>query len=373
VSQHHGAGENEACGAWSWHALYSFVPMAGLVGIAIWFLVDPIFAALAPSATVKANATTYVLARQFGMMGLVGAIALSSFFRGLGDTHTPLWAMLVANAVNIVLDYGLIFGELGLPELGLRGAGVATAVGEWTYFVFLFVVFRRSRLDALHRTQPARFEPGEIRRLLRTGLPVGGQWVLEMLSFAVFTTLVARMSDQALAASQAFISLMSISFMQAIGIGNAVSTLVGRYIGARELDLARKSFRSAQILGIALAAVVATLYVGVPETLLSIFTDDAEVLAFGRPLLAIGAAFQLFDAIAIISDGALRGAGDTRWPFLVRCMLAWGVFLPLAWLFAFPLGLGLTGAWCGCAVQVIVLAALLVRRFRSGSWQQIRI
>ena len=194
-----------------------------------------------------------------------------------------------------------------------------------------------------------------------------------MTSFAFFTTLIARMGDASMAASQAFVMLLSLSFMQAVGISIAASTLVGRYVGAGEPAAADRSFRSALVLGIGLAALVAVLFVAIPGPLLRIFTDDPDVVALGRPLLAIGALFQLFDAIAIITEGSLRGAGDTRWPFLVMTAFGWGLFVPLAYVLGVTLEGGLSGAWSGGVVSLGLMAMVLVRRFRSGAWQRIRI
>jgi MATE family multidrug resistance protein len=194
-----------------------------------------------------------------------------------------------------------------------------------------------------------------------------------MTSFAVFTSVVASMGDAKMAASQAFVMLLSLSFMQAIGISIASSTLVGRYVGAGDRPGVRASFRSSLVLGVGLAGVVAVLFVTIPTPLLRIFTDDPAVVALGRPLLLLGALFQLFDAVAIITEGALRGAGDTRWPFLLETALGWGFFVPVAYGLGIALEGGLTGAWFGGLIYIGLLALLLVRRFRSGAWQQIRI
>jgi MATE family multidrug resistance protein len=212
-----------------------------------------------------------------------------------------------------------------------------------------------------------------IRRFLRTGAPIGGQWFLDMAAFALFTSLVARMGNASMAATQAMISLLSLSFMQAIGIGLAATTLVGRYKGAGDLAAAERSYRSALRLAVVLAVGVAALFVLVPEALMRMFVDDPEVIALGGPLLALGAAFQLFDALQIVVGGALRGAGDTRWPFLAQTSLAWVVRLPLAWLFAVTLGRGVVGAWYAEFVFILTLAAALLLRFRGGAWKSIKI
>lgn len=122
-----------------------------------------------------------------------------------------------------------------------------------------------------------------------------------------------------------------------------------------------------------LSLAAAAVFLSVPELCLRIFTDDADVLALGAPLLAVGAAFQVADAFGVLAGGALRGAGDTRWPFLAQTALAWGLFLPAAYVGGFVLDGGLTGAWLGGVVYVAVLGLALSWRFRSGAWKRVRI
>jgi putative MATE family efflux protein len=237
----------------------------------------------------------------------------------------------------------------------------------------LFLAFRRRSLRTRFNTRRAPPQRDAIARFLRTGVPIGGQWALGMTSFAMFTTLIARMSDHAMAASQAFIILLSLSFMQAIGIGVAASTLVGRYIGAKEIAGAERSFWSSLRLGAILGGLVGVIFVLFPEALMRIFTDGPEVIALGAPLMLLGALFQFFDAGGIIAEGALRGAGDTRWPFVVHSLLGWGLFVPSAYLLGFVLEGGLRGAWFAGLIYVIVLAGSLIWRFRSGAWREMQI
>jgi MATE family multidrug resistance protein len=372
VSQAHGAGRTQEAAGWTWQALYSVAPVAGL-GLAGFGLAAPtFFRVLGPSPELQGLTAAYVGMRSLGAGGLAAAMVMASYFRGLGDTRTPLAAIVAANLVNVVLDYGLIFGRLGLPEWGVAGAGAATAIAEWLYAVFLALAFRR-RLRTGGVTRVPRPDLGAVRRFARTAVPIGGQWVLEMLSFAFFSTLVARMGVTAMAATQALLMLLSLSFMQAVGISIAATTLVGRYVGAGNLDAVERSHRSAVKLGLGLGVTIALLFLAIPEALLRIFTDDADVLALARPLLALGAAFQLLDALGIVSGGSLRGAGDTRWPFVVETAFAWLFFLPLAWLLGIGLEGGLLGAWIAGSLWVGLISLVLLRRFGSGAWRTIRI
>jgi len=373
VSQADGAGDPESCGPWVWQGLYALMP-AGIALIAILsWLLEPALALLGPSEEMRDLTADYIQTRLIGELGFVAVMAINSFYRGLGDTRTPLYITLIANAVNVVLDYGLIFGELGLPRWGVAGAGVATTLAQWSNAIVLLVIFQRRSIAKRCKTRPVALNGGRIRRLLWTGAPIGGQWFIGMLSFSAFTTLVARMGDASMAASQAFVMLLSLSFMQAVGVSIATAILVGRYIGAENPIAAIRTFRSSILLGISLALVIAIAFVTIPIPLLRIFSDDPEVLALGRPLLLLGALFQLADAVAIISEGALRGAGDTRWPFVIETAMGWGVLVPLAYYVGVTLDHGLTGAWLASLLHITVLATLLFLRFRSNTWQMIRI
>jgi MATE family multidrug resistance protein len=194
-----------------------------------------------------------------------------------------------------------------------------------------------------------------------------------MTTFAIFGSIIARMGDVSMAASQSMLQLLSVSFMQAFAISIAAGTLVGRYIGARDLEAAERSYHSAQVLGLVLAAGVAILFVSAPELLLGIFTRDARVLELARPLLLLGAVFQVIDAVGIIASGSLRGAGDTRWPFLVQATLAWALRLPVVYVAAIWLQGGVFGAWVGELIFVLVLSLAFVLRFRAGHWRSVRI
>jgi MATE family multidrug resistance protein len=167
--------------------------------------------------------------------------------------------------------------------------------------------------------------------------------------------------------------LINVSFMIALGVSSATQTLVGRAVGAGEPGLAVTALRNGLMVALAVSIALAVGLTTAPLLLMRIFTNDPDVLALGVSVLRLGAVFQLLDAVHIVTTGALRGAGDTAWPALWQTVLAWLVFLPLAWWLGSHLGHGLFGAYVGGTVYVALLAAGLLWRFASGTWRTLQI
>jgi MATE family multidrug resistance protein len=372
VSRADGQGKPAECGPWLWQALYALVPTILVWSAAMGLLFAPLLAAIAPSPELQARTIEYAQARLLGFPAVVAGIVLTSFFRGLGNTRIPMLAAMLSVSVDVVLAYGLVYGRLGLPAWGIYGAGIAFVVAEYLYTGFLGCCLLLREMHG-YAVGPCAPSLRTIRRYLRTGAPIGGQWVLDMTSFALFSSIVARMGDAEMAASQAMLQLLSLSFHQAFAISIGAGTLVGRYLGAAQPDFAARTYRSAMKLALGLGALVAALFLGAPELLMRIFSDDPEVLALARPLLLLGALFQVIDAIGIIAGGSLRGAGDTRWPFLVQATLAWALRIPLVWTAAIWLEGGVFGAWLGELGYILALGIALVLRFRAGHWRTMRI
>lgn len=372
VSRAHGAGDPRACGPWVWQALAVLVPAALIWTVAMAAFFPTLLAVVDPSPALRDRTLEYVSGRLPGLPAIAAGACVTTFFRGLGNTRVPMLATIATVLVQAVLAYALIFGRLGLPATGVWGAGIAVAIAECAYaailFGFLFLRDTRVRFA----TAPSRPDPSQILRFLRTSAPIGGQWLLDMLSFALFSSVVARMGDAEMAASQAMIQLLSLSFMQAVAISVSAGTLVGRYLGAGDAGAAARSYASAMKLAMVLAAAVAALFVGMPELLMRLFSADAEVLALARPLLRLGAFFQIVDAIGIVAGGSLRGGGDTRWPFLVHATLAWAARLPFVWMLAIWLEGGVFGAWLGELGYIALLGLAFVLRFRGGEWMTMR-
>lgn len=373
VAHADGAGARGSCGQWMWQALYALVPASALTAGIIAPFLPWLLASFGLAPELRANAGDYMLARLPGEIAAVIAIVVASFFRGIGDAKTPLYVGIATNLLNVLLDWALIFGHLGLPALGVRGAGVATSIAHvFGALVSLALFVGMARLRDFG-VSPVRPGLGVLRRLLRTASPIGAQWLVGSASFAGWTALVATLGAAPMAASQATFILMNLSFMPAYGLSMAVATLAGRYQGAGDPEAVVRTLRSALWLISAVCAAVAIALLGVPHALFGLFSTDAAVLALARPMLAMSSLFLVFDATSIVVSGALRGAGDTRFPFWLESILSWTVFLPGAWLFGIALGGGVMGAWLGALCHVTALALGLLLRLRSGAWRSVRI
>ena len=372
-AQRYGADDKPGAATAAWQGLYIALGSYLLV-LLLSPYISVLFGVLKPSEEVQRLGSTYAQIRLWGGISLFVSFGLGGFLRGIGDTKTPMRIELVANLVNIVADYLLIFGKFGFPRLEVAGAAWATVfAGGIGTVCYLAVFLSRSTNRAFETRRHYRLNFKEIRRILRIGVPMGFQFFLDLLSFTLFTALIGRMGDAQLAANNAAITLLSTSFMPLHGFSLAATTLVGQYIGSGQLPYARKSGYTTIKLGVGYTIIIAAAFLTIPELLFSFMTPDPEIIQFGRRILFFMALFQLSDGLGICAAGALKGAGDTVFTMWVSIGYAWLLFIPLAYTFGIWLGYGVAGAWGGATIYIILLGFTYFLRFRSGKWENIQI
>jgi MATE family multidrug resistance protein len=373
TAQYYGAGENRQASENTWQGLYLcllFWAALALLGYWSGFFFD----LMKPSAEVRQFGTAYARIRLAGGGLFTIYLCLSCFFRGIGNTKTPMKVVIVANVINIVFDYLLIFGKLGFPALGVRGAAIATVFANFVAALSLLLIFLSRRYhDHFSSRHAIGLKWLEMKRLLRIGTPIGVQFFLDMGSFLVFAAMIGRMGDQQLAAHNIALRLLSLSFMPCFGISIAATSLVGQYLGRKDPQQALLSGYTAIKLGLLYSFSVAVLFLLLRHQLIAVFDNSAPVLRYGSSILLLAAAFQMFDSIGITSTGGLRGAGDTRWTMVVGISYAWLLFVPLALTFGYALRMGVVGAWIGATIYIIIFGSTLFWRFRSKKWMAIQI
>lgn len=285
-------------------------------------------------------------------------------------------AAIEANTLNVVLNYVLIFGKLGFPAWGIAGAAAATVISMTVQAALLQWIFLSKPLDAQFGTRRAfAIDFVRIRELLRIGLPAGLTLLIDVANWSIFTShVVGRFGATALAAHNASIQFMHVAFMPALGLNQGIAAIVGQHMGRGDIPRAKARTYTAMRIAIGYMVLVGLVFGLFGGGLIrTCFSKEPEVVALGHVLLVLAAVFQGFDAINIVCYGALRGAGDTRWMLYATFVAAYCVFLPLAGLLAWRLGLGAIGAWIGAAIYIVGLSGVVFRRFHGERWRHIRI
>ncbi len=316
---------------------------------------------------VAREARHYVLARLPALVPMLVFAALRSYLQASHVTRPLVVAIIVANVANFALDWVLVLGVPGvLPPLGGVGVALATVVCTFLQVGILALSVRQvggAQVVEASSLISRRPSWSQMRRALGVGLPVGLQMGAEVGVFALAGLLAARIGATEAAAHQVALSLASLSFCAAVGVGSAGGVLVGHAVGANDAAGARRAGVTSLWAGTAVMAVGALSFLLFPAALVRLLTDRPQVISVAVPLLAVAAAFQLSDGLQAVGAGVLRGAGDTRFAFLANVAGHWLVGLPVALLFAHVLGRGLLGLWWGLAAGLTAVALALVVRF----------
>jgi len=379
AAQLSGAGDLAGARRYGWYGLI-LSGAAGLLVLVGLPLVGPVLGLLDYEPEVEALMTVYLVIRLTSLGAMMGMEAIGNWFGGHGNTHQQMVASVLAMVVDISLNWVLIYGLLGFPAMGVAGAALGSSIASFVGLAYLVVVFlRRSGLP-----QPARPPaPGDRRlrwaemvRMVRFGVPNGLNWFLEFAALVLFINVVmADLGTAALAAFMVVLNINSVSFMPAFGLSSAGAILVGQAIGAGRLDQVPGIVRVTAVTAAVWQCTVGLLYLLFPAAVMAWFAppgeDGGALLAIGTTLLAISAAWQLFDALAITVGEALRAAGDTAWCLYARILLAWFMFAPASLVVVFVLGGGHVPAILCVVGYIALLAMMLVWRFRSGKWREI--
>lgn len=327
-----------------------------------------------PDADVVAMGLSYILYRGPSLGLVMMGFAFYGFYNGISRPRIHLLVSVVANTLNVVLNYGLIFGHLGMPAMGVGGAGLATTISS-AVAVALYAL--ATRQDALRRRYPGIWrgprQPDTLGKILRLSLPAGIQHFGVMAGFAAFMTFMGWVSTVALAATEIVINILSFSFMPATGFLFATQTLVSKSIGEGNFKRAEDSVQIATLLCLILMGSMGLVFIAAPRFILGLFTPVEAIVAMGVLPLQILGLVQFADAVGMVNFGALRGAGDNVYPAVAEIMLMWLFLLPVTWFTAIHQGWGINAGWTALAAYIVIYAATFYLRFRRGPWRRIVI
>jgi len=379
VAQYHGAGRDYRIGPALWQGIYVSI-LGGLALVCLIPLAGPIFRLVGHDPLVQRNEVEYFQILCLGGGPAAASSALSGFFTGRGKTWPVMWVNSLSTAVNLVMDYALIFGNWGFPELGIKGAAIATVLaGSFSFFVYMALISTRANNKTYCTLKGWRLEKELFWRLVRFGFPSGVQFFLEMAGFTIFILLVGRLGTESLAATNIAFNINTLAFMPMIGFGMAVSVLVGQYIGKKKPELAQRCVYTGFHMTFIYMTSIAAAYVLIPDIFLAPFAAQADPEGFSEIhkitviLLRFVAIYCIFDTMNIIFASAIKGAGDTRFVMFMVVMVSSLVLAIPTYVAIVILGYGLMFSWILVTVYVVVLGLVFFFRFLGGKWKSMRV
>ena len=362
------AGDREECSILLHNGVWLFSAMAILIMFMLWGA-EALIPFMGQEEEVALLAASYLHIVSWSMLPLMLFQTYRQFTDGLSHTRPAMYMLLLANGVNILFNWVLIYGHWGFPALELDGAALSTLITRIFLSLSLFIFVGTRRAYRAFRPTHIRLKlhREKIKKLLRLGIPSGFQAFFEIAAFSAMAVIIGWLGAEALAAHQIALSLAAITFMLVLGISSAASIRVGAEFGRPGHGDIRAAGFSSVWLGAGIMAVNGLLFVLFRKELVALFIDDAPVQHIAEQLLIIAAAFQIFDGIQAVAVGILRGIQDVKIPTAITFVAYWIINIPLGYLFGFIFNLGVEGVWYAFVLGLGSAALMLLGRFSHKS------
>jgi len=357
-----------------------------LITVAAWLvllLIRPFITALFPVLHLPANQIGYeaqylnilILGGLFGMLRQT----MACYFTGIGRTRVVMTATITAMVVNVALDYLLIFGHLGLPMMGVRGAALATVTGGFSALILLLIAyFKQSNRYTYSVMQSFHVDWKVMRRLIHYGYPAGLEMFLNFLAFFGMTILFQAQGPSEATATSIMFNWDLVSYIPLLGIEIAVTSMAGRYMGAGRPQVAHRAAISAIKTGLIYSAFVLILFLTIPEVLVRVFHPEIpgdlfeKAVPMAKTMIRIASLYVLAQAVAVAMIGTLRGAGDTFYTMVISVAANW-IALPLICLCFFVFKLSVPIGWLMVVLCYLLFCLVIYKRFHAEKWKTISV
>lgn len=324
---------------------------------------------LGATGTVIKEGTLYLQVMFAGSAAIVLLFVINGIFRGVGDAVEAMYVLLFANILNIIIDPLLIFGIGPFPKLGVTGAAVATILSRSFGVLFQIYILLNGTGRIKLSLKKLSIDFGIIRQIIVIGIPASGQLLLRMGGMVIIMRIVALFGTFAIAAYGIAIRIFQFILFPGFGLGNASATLVGQNLGAKNPKRAEKSAWITGMITMVMMAACAIVFFLFAGTLIRIFNNDSNVVRFGITCLRIIAVSYLFNGLGVVLSRSFMGAGDTLSPFVINGVTLWVLQLPLAFVLAKPMGLGVIGIWVAITISNIANVLISAAWFKVGRWK----
>ncbi len=375
TAQYLGAGEPEKCSKVVTQGMIIMLMSAPFLTL-ITFLVAGIFATMGHQPEQVALERTYYLILMSGVLVTLAKVCLSSYFAGIGRTRIVMFCDLFGMFVNVPLCYVMVFGKFGFPQLGIVGAGISTVASSiLALALFAAFYFERGHRSQFHVLQSFKLDMPILRRYWRLGLPSGLEQFLNVAAFNLFLLMFQSYGIVEAASAAIVFNWDVLSFIPMIGLHVAVISLIGRFVGARDMRRTNEVISAAFLVGLLYSATLAAIYVSFRFPLVDVFAPPSGDFSAIRGLSAfmmIGlASYAMADAVILVSGGVLRGAGDTRWLMLTSVSLHW-IMLVAQFLIIRVFELGPRVSWLAFIAMIFSIALIYLLRLKGGAWRDPR-
>ena len=374
VSQSLGRGQKRDCSNYCWQAIYMGLAFFLVVVAIMWSAAPWIFRAFSHPEEVVNLEVIYLRIMLYAQFLAVFIWSSSQFFMGVHRPIITMYAALAGQVVNIAANYVLIFGKFGFPAMGIAGAGWGTFIGMAVDAGIKMAMFLSGNINATFKSRGTKnIDSSKMIDLLKVGFPAGFGFMVNMAAWGIILFgLVGRFGKEALAATSAVFACLSISFMPVVGLGKALTAAVGKSIGRGRKDVAIKQTSLCLRVALVYMGLVGLCFLTFRSNLMTLWSSDDKVINIGINIFILAAIFQVFDAVLLTYNDALRGAGDTLWLAAIEAsgaaiIMGLGGFCMLKF---FP-QLGALGPWIAATVKIIVVAFANRWRFKSNRWMQI--
>ena len=318
-------------------------------------------------------ATQYLQIQMIGFLTMALTSTITASLRAVGDSKTCMIYNLIANLVNVCFNWLLIYGNLGFPALGVAGASLATVLGQLVAFIMaVTVLLRGNGFLKLELKKGFRPDRRVLENMLGIGLPAMVEQLLMRAGMIIFAKTVATLGTTAYATHQVCMNIQALSFMTGQAFAVSATTLMGQSLGKRRTDMAQAYCSRTRTVGFTFSLVLAAVFVFFGGTIVGLYNSDPEIIRMGGRIMLIVAFLQPFQSSQFIIAGGLRGAGDTRTTAIITFITVLLV-RPITAIVLVSLGMGLYGAWFAMAADQVLRSALVLARYQSGKWKNIKL
>ncbi len=346
----------------------------GFLLFLLLFSISPILNLFNQKQEVVDLAIPFLNVMMLGMIPLCIFSGFKQFTEGLSFTRIAMWITVVSNLLNILLNYLMIFGHWGFPEMGLMGSCWASFISRVAMAIAMFVYVYYNKHFKIYWEgfnftirDFIRIDKLLVKKILAIGIPSGLQWVFEVGAFAFAVIMIGWISPDAQAAHQIALSIAASTYMMASGLSAAASVRVGNQLGLKSREGVRTAGFSAFAMVLIFMGLMAVLFILFQQFIPTLFSKESNVISIASSLLVIAAFFQLSDGVQVVGLGALRGVKDVKIPTIITLIAYWAIGLPMSYVFGFKMNLGVEGIWYGLSLGLTIAAVFLLWRFNYVS------